>query len=68
MSVSTATFLERCREAHELVQGFLSDTLPWGLVPARHKDYQYDQNRREGVKNKIKKSLQVLQTAVKRHG
>lgn len=68
MSVSPATFLERCREAHELVQGFLSDTLPWGSVPARHKDYQYDQNRREGVKNKIKKSLKVLQTAVKRHG
>lgn len=63
-----ATFLQRCKEAHELVQGFLDDSLPWGPVPALRLDYKYDAGRRAEVKDKIRKTFEVLQTAVKRHG
>lgn len=61
-------FLVKCEEASNLVNNFLNDTLPLGLVPERRKDYIYDQARRQKVKEKIYKSLQVFEKAIEIHG
>lgn len=61
-------FLVKCEEASNLVNNFLNDTLPLGLVPERRKDYIYDEVRRQKVKEKIHKSLQVFDKAIEIHG
>lgn len=61
-------FLARCEEASNLVNDFLNDTLPLGLVPERRKGYIYDETRRQKVKEKIHKSLGVFDKAIEVHG
>lgn len=61
-------FLVRCEEASNLVNDFLNDTLPLGLVPERRKGYIYDNTRRQKVKEKIHKSLEVFDKAIEVHG
>lgn len=58
----------KCEEASNLVNNFLNDTLPLGLVPERRKDYIYDKVRRQKVKEKIHKSFQVFDKAIEIHG
>lgn len=61
-------FLLRCEEASNLVENFLNDTLPLGLVPERRNNYIYDRVKRQKVKEKIHKSLQVFDKAIEVHG
>ncbi|KAK6455544.1 uncharacterized protein RJT20DRAFT_48026 [Scheffersomyces xylosifermentans] len=62
------SFVSRCEEAYNLVQGFLNDTLPWGPVPQRRKGYHYDDKAREIVKEKVLLSMQKLNSAIENHG
>lgn len=61
-------FLQRCEEAFHLVTGFLNDTLPWGLVPERRAGYTYHAEKRQVAKDNIRKTMEVLATAIDRHG
>lgn len=63
-----ASFLQRCEEAYDLVTAFLNDTLPWGFVPERHSGYKYQPSVRAGVKEKIRRTMDVLSNAINSHG
>lgn len=61
-------FLVRCKEAYELVQGFLNDKLPWGLVPMTKSSYHYDKQKRDGVKKKVTESITIIEQSIRNHG
>lgn len=61
-------FLVRCKEAYELVQGFLNDTLPWGLVPKTKSGYHYNDKKRDGVKKKVTESITNIEQSIRNHG
>ncbi|KAI5955526.1 FAD1 [Candida theae] len=61
-------FFERCKECYHLVQNFLNDTLPNGLVSPRHNDYEYDPDLRQKVKEKITSSMEKLEKSINLHG
>ena len=61
-------FLQRCEEAHDLVDAFLNDKLPWGPVPQRHAAYPYSDSIRASVKDKIRSSVHQLAGAIECHG
>lgn len=61
-------FFERCEECYHLIQSFLNDTLPNGLVSPRHKKYEYDPILRHAVKEKIKSSMTKLEKSIDLHG
>lgn len=61
-------FLVRCKEAYELVQGFLNDTLPWGPVPKTKSGYHYDKQKRDGVKKKVTESITNIEESIRNHG
>lgn len=58
------SFLARCEEAHNVVHDFLNDTLPWGPISPKATKYTYRPQRRKVVKEKVKKSLEVLESAL----
>ncbi|PSK79133.1 hypothetical protein CJJ07_001033 [Candidozyma auris] len=61
------SFLVRCEQAYNLVHDFLNDTLPHGMISARARGYTYRPQRRSIVKEKVKKSLEVLEACIERH-
>lgn len=61
------SFLVRCEEAYNLVHDFLNDTLPHGVISPRAKGYTYRPQRRQVVKEKVKKSLEVLEASIEQH-
>lgn len=61
-------FLQRCEEAFHLVTGFLNDSLPWGFVPERRSGYVHHPEKRQVTKDKVLKTMEVLATAIDRHG
>ncbi|PSK40970.1 hypothetical protein C7M61_000637 [Candidozyma pseudohaemuli] len=61
------SFLLRCEEAYDLVQDFLNDSSPHGAISPRAKGYTYRPQRRQVVKEKVKKSLEVLESFIERH-
>ncbi|KAI5951020.1 FAD1 [Candida jiufengensis] len=61
-------FFERCEECYNLIQDFLNDNLPSGLVPKRHKGYKYDADLRSSVKSKIIASMERLEKSIDLHG
>ncbi|KAK6463727.1 hypothetical protein DFJ63DRAFT_335243 [Scheffersomyces coipomensis] len=65
---SQHAFLVRCEEAYNLVQGFLNDTLPTGLVSQRRVGYIYNQALRQSVKDKVLLSIEKLSVSIDRHG
>lgn len=57
-------FLAKCEEAYHLVQDFLNDKLP---EVEKNPRYIRRQNHRLIVKEKVQKSLEVLDTALDNH-
>lgn len=64
----SASFHSKCREAHGLVQAFLNDSLPEDHLAQLLPVYKSRPQRRLVVKEKVKKSLEVLYTALEKHG
>lgn len=60
--------LIRCEECFNLVQGFLSDSLPWSPLPKKKPLYQYNNSLRKTVKDKVLKSIEVLEHSIDLHG
>lgn len=60
-------FLAKCAAAHSLVQAYLSDTLPQESLAKLDPPYTVRSQRRQVVKEKVKKSLEVLETALENH-
>lgn len=60
--------LQKCKEAYDLVQGFLNDSLPWGKFPERRQGYEYSEEIRSGVKTKIKRTIEQLGKSIESHG
>lgn len=57
-------FLLKCLVAYHLVQAFLNDE----PIPKKHHTrYTFLANQRQVVKDKVRKSLQVLETSLERH-
>lgn len=61
------SILAKCLEAHLLVQGFLNDTLPVAHLESLNPQYTVQPDRRQGVKEKVRKSLSVLELALDSH-
>lgn len=61
------SFLLRCEEAYDLVHDFLNDTMPHGMISSRAKGYTYRPQRRQVVKEKVKKSLEILEASIEKH-
>lgn len=59
--------LATCAEAHQLVQGFLDDSLPETHLRNLNPPYQTSPLKRAAVKEKVLKSLEVLDTALDKH-
>lgn len=57
-------FLAKCEDAYHLVQNFLNDKL---FETERDPPYVVRQQRRQIVKEKVKKSLEVLNMALENH-
>lgn len=57
-------FLAKCEEAYHTVQDYLNDKLP---AVETSPPYNVRPHRRQVVKEKVKKSLEVLDTALKNH-
>lgn len=66
--LSRRKFLVRCQDASTLVENFLNDTLPLGLVPERRKGYIYDTQRRQRTKEKVMITMDVLGKAIDCYG
>lgn len=60
--------LQSCKVAYDLVQSFQNDTQPWGLISKRRPGYEFDATLRREVKEKIIESLNIIETALERHG
>ncbi|EGV62678.1 3'-phosphoadenosine 5'-phosphosulfate sulfotransferase [Yamadazyma tenuis] len=61
------TFYDRCKEAHELVSGYLTDSLPWGNVPPSRANYVFNPQIRAENKAKITRSAQVLRACLTKY-
>lgn len=61
-------FLARCHEAYDLVNGFLEAPISAGTTSGRKTGYQCRPELRAVVKQKVEKSLAVLETAIENHG
>lgn len=57
-------FLLKCQAAYQLVQDFLNDQVITKKNPPL---YTFLPSRREEVKHKVRKSLEVLETSLERH-
>lgn len=53
-------FLSKCKEAHELIQAFLSDKLSLTYLKKLLPPYEVTAQRNREVKEKVRKSLEVL--------
>ncbi|CAK7898449.1 flavin adenine dinucleotide synthase [[Candida] anglica] len=62
------TFRDACKDAYVLVNHFLNDSQPWGRCSSDKSDFEYNDDLRGAVKEKVKKSLEVLECAIDRHG
>lgn len=60
-------FLEKCKDAHDLVQAFLHDELSLLHLDQLLPKYEFSTERNEVVKSKIRKSLDVLSTSLEGH-
>lgn len=61
-------FLVRCKEAYELVHGFLNDSLPWGKISEKHADYDFNPETRTKSQENIRISMNKLEKAIDGHG
>lgn len=61
-------FLKKCEDAYLLVEGYLNDTLAWYPIPSKRKDYQFDPELRERVKEKVILSMEKLEQSIGLHG
>ncbi|OBA22786.1 adenine nucleotide alpha hydrolases-like protein [Metschnikowia bicuspidata var. bicuspidata NRRL YB-4993] len=59
--------LEKCAQAHRLVQGFLAGSLPLAHLASLEPPYIVRPPRRQVVREKVKKSLEVLESALESH-
>lgn len=66
MSTPDHDFRQRCLQASKLVDDFLADSLPWGPISPKAQGYIHKPLRRNLVKEKVKKSLEVLDDALAR--
>lgn len=57
-------FLAKCEDSYHLVQDFLNDRLP---EVTKNPPYVVREQRRQIVKEKVKKSLEVLNAALENH-
>lgn len=66
-------FLQRCAECYNLVQNFLHDRVPTTIngtmeTSTNHKQYQFDKDLRESVKQKVILSIDKLEESIDLHG
>lgn len=59
--------LDQCKKAHQLVDAFLSDTLPQEHLHQSTPRYVALSQRRQIVKDKVRKSLEVLHKSLELH-
>lgn len=63
-SASSTLLMQKCKEAHLLVNSFLDDTLSQAHLAKLDPPYIVRPQRRQIVKEKVKKSLEVLDSAL----
>ncbi|KAM9939228.1 hypothetical protein OXX80_001295 [Metschnikowia pulcherrima] len=63
-SASSTLLIQKCKEAHLLVNSFLDDTLSQAHLAKLDPPYNFRPQRRQIVKEKVKKSLEVLDSAL----
>lgn len=66
-------FLQRCGECFTLVQNFLHDRVPVTMngtteLSTTRKQYQFDKDLRESVKQKVILSIEKLEESIDFHG
>lgn len=67
MRTTRSLFFQKCQDAYELVQLFLSDDLSLGHLDGLLPKYEVSAERGQIVKEKVRKSLQVLSDSLESH-
>lgn len=67
MTTAHSLFLRKCKEAYDLVQRFLNDELSYSHLEGLLPRYEVCPQRGHIVKQKVRKSLQVLSESLEGH-